>query len=349
MIEIRNISMTLDEFSLEDISLHVREKEYMVLLGPSGSGKTLLLETIAGIYRPAGGQILMEGKNITETPPGKRRIAMVYQDYMLFPHLTLEENIAFGLKTRKAPLSEVKEKVTASAEMLGITHLLHRFPQGLSGGEQQRAAIARAVVTEPRVLLLDEPLSAVDEFTTERLHRELKRIHQLTGATTVHITHRFDEAYALADRIAVMRSGKILQVDTPETLFRRPVGCWVARFVGGKNLFPGISAVENGIHWVEAAGVKFKSASELEGEVWVSIRPEDIYISVLGYDEAGLNSMAAEVKNVIDRGRLIEAEIDAGLPLVTVLTRQSAQKTGLHPGKTVYVTFRAEDVHLFKE
>lgn len=349
MIEIRNISKSLDEFSLEDISLHVREKEYLVLLGPSGSGKTLLLETIAGIYRPDRGQILMDGKNITETPPGERRIGMVYQDYMLFPHLTLGDNIAFGLKARKAPPSVVKEKVAASAELLGISHLLHRFPIGLSGGEQQRAAIARAIVTEPGVLLLDEPLSAVDEFTGERLHRELKRIHELTGATTIHITHRFDEAYSLADRIAVMRNGRIYQVDTPETLFRRPVDCWVARFTGGKNLFPGTAAVENGVNRVDVTGVKLKSASELVGDVWVSIRPEDIYISGRGYDEAGLNSLAAKVKGVIDRGRLLEAEIDAGLPLITVLTRQSAQKTGLQPGKTVFVTFRAEDVHLFKE
>jgi len=349
MIELRDISKKLDEFSLEDISLTVREKDYLVLLGPSGAGKTLLLETIAGIYRPDRGQILMDGKDITETPPGERQIAMVYQDYMLFPHLTLAENIAFGLKARKAPPDAIEEKVSASAEMLGISHLLHRHPHGLSGGEQQRGAIARAIVTEPRVLLLDEPLSAVDEFTTERLHREIKKIHELTGATTIHITHRFDEAYALADRIAVMRDGRIYQVDTPEVLFRRPVSCWVARFVGGKNLFRGEAVKDGGVNCVEVGGVTIKSASVLEGEVWLSIRPEDIYISRVGFDEAGLNSLAAEVRGVIDRGRLIEAEMDAGISLVTVLSRQSAQKIGLHPGKAVHVTFRAEDVHLFKE
>ena len=349
MIVLRDISKKLDEFSLEDISLIVREKEYLVILGPSGSGKTLLLETIAGIYGPDRGQILMEGKDITETPPGERHIGMVYQDYMLFPHLTLAENIAFGLKARKVPPGVIHGKVAASAEMLGISHLLHRYPHGLSGGEQQRGAIARAIVTEPRVLLLDEPLSAVDEFTTERLHREIKKIHELTGATTIHITHRFDEAYALADRIAIMRDGRIYQVDTPEVLFRRPVSCWVARFVGGKNLFRGVAVKDNRVTCVNVEGVTIKSASGLEGEVWLSIRPEDIYISRPGFDEPGLNSLTAEVKGVIDRGRLIEAEMDAGLPLVTVLSRQSAQKIGLHPGKAVHVTFRAEDVHLFKE
>ncbi len=217
MIEINGVFKTIENFSLEDISLTIREKEYLVILGPTGSGKTLLLETLAGIYRPDRGVIVIKGKDVTDTPPEKRHIGMVYQDYMLFPHLTLGENIAFGLKTAKKSPALIKEKVEEMSAMLGISHLLHRFPAGLSGGEQQRGAIARAMVMEPSALLLDEPFSAVDEFTALRLQKEVKKLHHLTGATTVHITHRFDEAYVLADRIAVMNSGKIIQVDTPET------------------------------------------------------------------------------------------------------------------------------------
>lgn len=349
MIEIRSISKRFAEFALADISLTVKEREYLVLLGPTGAGKTLLLETIAGIYRPDRGQIRVNGMDITHMPPGERQIGMVYQDYMLFPHLTLEENIKFGLEARKVNSMLIEKKVRESTELLGISHLLHRYPNKLSGGEQQRGAIARAIVTEPRVLLLDEPLSAVDEFTTERLHREIKKIHELSGATTIHITHRFDEAYALADRITIMNNGKIHQEGTPETLFRKPADTWVARFVGCKNLFRGTARIENDTNHVDIGGVKFKSATRLQGEVWLSIRPEDIYISRRPYfNEPRLNAFKAKVTHIINRGRLIEAEIDAGIPLITVLSRQSAQKTGLEPGKEIYITIRMEDVHLFR-
>jgi len=347
MIEISHISKRYDNFSLEDISLTIREKEYMVILGPSGAGKTLLLETIAGIHQPDKGEIRLHGKDITGMPPGERHIAVVYQDYMLFPHLTLEQNIGFGLKARKTASSIIEKKINESAEMLGITHLLHRYPLTLSGGEQQRAAIARAIVTEPAVLLLDEPLSAVDEFTTERLHRELKRIHRLTGATTIHITHRFDEAYLLGDRIAVMNNGKIIQVDSPPVIFRKPANLWIAQFVGGKNIFQGHAAIINNVNHVKVGSATIKSSSSLIGEVRLSIRPEDIYISKHTFNEPHLNSLTAVVTGITDRGRFIEAQIDAGIPLITVLSRQSAHKVELSPGKEVIVTFKTDDVHLF--
>ncbi|MCP4152629.1 MAG: ATP-binding cassette domain-containing protein [bacterium] len=364
MIELCNISKKFANFSLENISLAVRAKEYLVILGPTGAGKTLLLETIAGISLPDRGKILMEGKDITLALPAKRHVGMVYQDYMLFPHLTLQQNIAFGLEARKLPRDTIKKKVQLMAEMLGISHLLQRYPKGLSGGEQQRATIGRALVTEPAALLLDEPLSAVDEFTAERLQVEIKKLHKLTGATTLHITHRFDEAYALADRIAIMNRGRIVQLDTPENIFRRPVNSWVARFVGCKNLFQGKAAIENGGCTVTALqvpkdtplqgekethqqGMLIKSLSKHNGEVMVSVRPEDIFISNTFFTEPGLNSFAARVRGIVDRGRLIEAELDAGIPLVTVLSRQSAQKMELRSGRDIYITIRTEDVHLF--
>lgn len=350
MIGLRGISKSFPEFSLQSINLSVKNKEYLVLLGPTGAGKTLVLETIAGIYRPDTGRICIDGSDITDTPPGQRQIGMVYQDYMLFPHLTLAQNIAFGLEARKKVSSDViQQKVRDSAEMLAISHLLDRYPKTLSGGEQQRGAIARAIVTEPRVLLLDEPLSAVDEFTTERLHLEFKRIHQLTGATTIHITHRFDEAYALADRIAIMNHGRIHQEGSPETLFRKPADRWVAQFVGCKNLFPGKALRQNNQTRVQINGAEFYSSTPLQGDVWVSIRPEDIYISRRKHNESGVNSFTAKIINIINRGRLIEAEVDAGISLITALSRQSAQKVDLHPGKSVYITIRSQDVHLFKE
>ncbi|MCP4220173.1 MAG: ABC transporter ATP-binding protein [bacterium] len=349
MIEIDGVCKTIDNFSLEDVSLEIAEKEYMVILGPTGSGKTLLLETLAGIYQPDRGSIRMHGKDITATPPEDRNIGMVYQDYMLFPHLTLGENIAFGLKAAKNEKSFIKAKVEEAAEMLGISHLLHRLPAGLSGGERQRGALARAMVTEPRAMLLDEPFSAVDEYTAEKLQTEIKKLHRLTGATTIHITHRFDEAYVLADRIAVMKEGKIIQVDVPEVIFRRPVNLWLARFVGCKNLFPCKVVKESGFFCADVEGVGFQSVTGISGDAWLSIRPEDIYISRSEFRRAGLNSFEAVVKGIMDRGRLIEAELDAGIRLITVLSRQSAQKMELEPGCKVHITIRAEDVHLFKD
>ncbi len=350
MIEIRHISKTFGDFSLRDISLTVSQNEYLVLLGPTGAGKTLLLETIAGIYRPDAGHILLNGVDITATPPRERQIAVVYQDYMLFPHLTLAQNIAFGLTLRKKESAEqISQKVAAMADLLGITHLLHRYPHTLSGGEQQRGAIARAMITQPRVLLLDEPLSAVDEFTTQRLHQEIKKIHLLSGATTIHITHRFDEAYALADRIAIMHNGRIHQEGTPETLFSQPVDCWVAGFVGCKNVFPGQAVLENNGSHVVVSGVSFRSLTPLAGEVWVSIRPEYINLSRFEHTQSSVNSFCATVTAIINRGRLLEAQLEAGISLITVLTRQSAQKLALQIGKSLYISIPVAAVHLFKE
>ncbi|MCD6133364.1 MAG: ATP-binding cassette domain-containing protein, partial [Deltaproteobacteria bacterium] len=204
MIEIENISKNLGEFFLRDISFDIKDGEYFMILGPTGAGKTILLETIAGIYRPDKGRILMAGKDITYVPPKDRNISMVYQDYMLFPHLNVEQNVAFGLRLRKTPKEIIKDKVEKSSKLLNIYHLLHRYPGTLSGGEKQRVAIARAMVIEPYALLLDEPLSALDMQTRDRLRQELKRIHSITKTTIVHVTHNFEEVFSLADRVAVM-------------------------------------------------------------------------------------------------------------------------------------------------
>ncbi len=347
MIEIKEITKTFPDFQLNNISLSIAEKEYLAILGPTGSGKTLLLETIAGIFPPDSGRIMVNGDDITDAPPSRRQVGMVYQDYMLFPHLTLSQNIAFGLEARKIPAEQIRQKVSQMAEMLGIAHLLHRRPGTLSGGEQQRGAIARALVIEPTALLLDEPLSALDESTANRLQKEIKQIHQLTGATTIHITHRFEEAYVMADRIAVMKDGRIIQVDTPEGIFRRPRNHWVADFVGCRNLFQGAAQKEGDITMVTLQGLTMKSVTGLTGPVGLSVRPEDIYITRQPLNEPNLNSFSGRVTAIIDRGRLWEAEIDIGVPLLTVLTRQSAQKVSLQPGKAVHISFHARDTHLF--
>jgi molybdate/tungstate transport system ATP-binding protein len=204
MLRVERLSIRLGEFDLRNISLEVREGEYFVLLGPTGTGKTVLVECIAGLHRPKSGRIFLNGRDITDLPPEERGIGYVPQDYALFPNLTAFENIAFGLRVRKFPEAMVRRKVQELAEWLGITYLLHRLPLTLSGGEKQRVALARALAVEPKVLLLDEPLAAVDEQTRERLCRELKAIQRQTGATFVHVSHNFEETLAVADRIGVM-------------------------------------------------------------------------------------------------------------------------------------------------
>jgi len=267
MIRIENISTDLGEFKLNDATLQIDEGEYFIILGPTGAGKTILIETIAGIYRPDHGKIFLNGADITDTLPKDRQISMVYQDYMLFPHLTVAGNIGFGLRQKKIAKSEIIAKTDEIAELLGISHLLSRYPGTLSGGEKQRIAIARAVVTEPKVLLLDEPLSALDSRTTERLQKELARIHEITGTTTIHVTHSFGEAFALGDRIAVMCGGRIIQVGAPDDVFRRPNSEFIADFVGVENLFRGKSVIHVDIAMVRTDGILIVSSSLKSGDV----------------------------------------------------------------------------------
>ncbi len=253
MLRLDDIRLTLGSFSLRNIHLRIRAGEYLVLLGPTGTGKTVLLETIAGLHAPDSGKILLHNQDITETAPEKRRLGIVYQDYALFPHFTVFENIGFGLKMRKTPAKDIDRQVRAMADFSGISHLLTRLPANLSGGERQRAALARALVLQPEMLLLDEPLSAVDRMTGGFLRDELKRIHRELGMTILHITHNLQEAFFLADKMAVMRDGKILQQGTPGEIFQRPANRFTAEMMGIKNIIPA-RMMKNGIYEVEGLG-----------------------------------------------------------------------------------------------
>lgn len=347
MIRIENISKDLGEFKLNDVSLRISEGEYFVILGPTGAGKTILLETVAGIYHQDHGRIFLNGRDITDIPPKGRSISMVYQDYMLFPHLNVKENIGFGLRQKKIAKSEIRVKVSKIAEILGISHLLTRYPDTLSGGEKQRTAIARAVVIEPAVMLLDEPLSALDARTTAMLREELARIHKLTKTTTIHVTHSFEEAFALGDRIAVMCGGRIIQVGAPDEVFRRPNSRFIADFVGVENLFRGRSVVHNDLALVQVDGIRIASSSLKSGDVSISIRPEDILISKKEIESSARNSFSGEIADVRNMGVITRVVVDVGVPLTVVLTKRSYEDANLARGVYVYTTFKASAVHLF--
>ncbi|MCO6040506.1 ABC transporter ATP-binding protein [Thermococcus alcaliphilus] len=218
--------------ALDNITLEIEDKEFMALLGPSGSGKSTLLYTIAGIYKPTAGRIYFDGRDVTEVPPKDRNVGLVFQNWALYPHMKVFKNIAFPLELKKVPKEEIEKKVREVAKMLHIDHLLDRYPWQLSGGQQQRVAIARALVKEPDVLLLDEPLSNLDALLRLEVRAELKRLQKELGITAVYVTHDQAEALAMADRIAIIREGKILQVGEPDEVYYKPMYKFVAGFLG---------------------------------------------------------------------------------------------------------------------
>ena len=248
MLLLQNIHLKLGAFCLKDLSLHVNRGEYMVILGPTGTGKTVLLETVAGIHTVRDGKIFIHGQDVTWLPPEKRQIGIVFQDYALFPHMTVRKNITFGLGLKGKSKKKTEKAVRKIADFLDINDILDRRPGNLSGGEKQRVALARALALEPYILLLDEPLSALDHQTQDRLKYELKRIHQETGITIVHVTHDLTEAFFLADHMAVMKDGHILQQDTPSNIVKEPKSRTVARLVGIKNLIPSTMADNGRLH-----------------------------------------------------------------------------------------------------
>jgi molybdopterin-binding protein len=348
MLHIEHVSKDMGEFILKDVSLEVPQGEYVVIIGPTGAGKTILLETVAGIYPPDSGRINLDGRDITHEEPRNRNICMVYQDYMLFPHLSVHDNILFGLRNRHMPKPEIERRVEESASLLGISHLLHRRPDTLSGGEQQRTAIARAIVMEPSVLLLDEPLSALDGRTREALRSELKRLHDTLDTTVLHITHNFEEVFSLADRVAVMNQGEIVQVGTPDAVFRKPNCEFIADFVGVENLFKGTCRMDNGNTVIETGGLSLVSTTcTRDGEVFVSVRPEDIMVSRARPEISAQNVFRGTVSESVDAGMVMRVVVDAGLPFVVTLTRQAYQDLDIRKGDSVHLIFKAASVHVF--
>ena len=347
MLRIESLSITLGEFSLQDVSLEVKPNEYFIILGQTGAGKTILLETIAGIYAPDTGRIFLNDREITALEPRERKIGMVYQDYMLFPHLTVEDNIAFGLHQRKIPSDEMRTLVDEMCTLLEIGHLAKRYPGTLSGGEQQRVALARALVLRPAVLLLDEPMSALDRRTRERMRRELSRIRRLTGTTIIQITHHFDDVFALADRIAIMRAGRIVQVGDTAEVFLHPADTFVAEFLGIGNIIGGMSSRTGNIARITPPrGPAFSAASDIVGEVVATLHAEDVILSKAPFDSSARNCLAGIVSEVIPSGSTVRVILDTGFPLTALLTRESCRELNLQSGSTVYATFKATAVHV---
>lgn len=286
-VEVRGVQKIFDSnrgrhVALKSINLTINDGEFLTILGPSGCGKTTLLRILAGFETPTRGDVLLDGQAITNVPPNKRPMAMVFQSYALFPHLTVFDNIAYGLKIAKVPKQEITERVEVVLSIMDLVGLGDRLPTQLSGGQQQRVALARSVVVRPRVLLFDEPLSNLDARLRDQMRSELRRIQQQLGVTSVYVTHDQTEAMAMSDRIVVMSEGHIEQVGSPEDIYRRPESLFVADFIGKANVLASKVAARNGSSaTLEVLGVSvvLDSCTESGEAAMVVIRPEDVSIA----------------------------------------------------------------------
>lgn len=344
MLRVEKVFKDWKDFHLRDIIFDVKEGEHFIILGPSGAGKTVLLEIIAGIVKPDLGRVYLDGRDVTNVLPEKRGLAYVPQNYALFPNMTVYDNIAFGLKVRKLPRAEIERKVQEIAEVLGISHLLHRRPRTLSGGEQQRVALARALIIEPPLILLDEPFANLDVQTRGRLLAEMKRWRKELGFTALHVTHSFEEAVSLGDHVGVMLDGRLVQVGTVREVFSRPANEEVARFLGFENIIEGIAKGRK----LRANGVEIELPVDVKGKIRVGIRPEDIILSLEQIKSSARNEFKAIVDSVEELGPMVRVHLRVhGLSLTAFITRSSMLELGIEKGKEVYISFKASALHVF--
>lgn len=307
-IRLEGLSLALGRFRLEDLSLDVRSGEYLVLLGPTGAGKTVLLETVLGLRRPARGRVLLRGRDVTGLPPERRNLGYVPQDYALFPHLTVSGNLAYGPAVRGWEPADRDARVAELLELLRLEPQAQALPATLSGGEQQRAAVGRALAVRPDVLLLDEPLCALDETRRSVLARELRRIQRSQGATFVHVCHDLDEAAEVADRVALLAEGRVHQTGTLDELVRQPRDEFVARFTGACNVFRVHGAAE-GLAVLEG-GLQVPAADAREGAVLV-VRPEALRLLDDGA-AAGETAFPGTVVYRVDRVGWTDLDVELG-------------------------------------
>jgi molybdate transport system ATP-binding protein len=324
-LEIENLHVNLGEFYLKGVSLSLDRGNYLAIMGPTGAGKTIFLESVIGFYRPDRGIIRLKGRDITNELPEKRGIGIVYQDCALLPHLTVYDNIAYGLK--KKTRNGIREKVGEMAGGLHIDHILHRKPANLSGGEQQRVALARALVVEPRLLLMDEPFSALDPGTRRKTRKLLRRIIQKQNTTVIHITHDLDDAWALADTAAFFRDGRLSQFGTLGEVFNRPTSQFIADFVGVTILHGKAVERKNGQTCLAVNGFQMFSLDDAEpgADVRVAVRPENISISRNRPDKISTQNIIPGILEYIDQdGNFCSLGIRAEKTLFTVLVTNNA-------------------------
>lgn len=325
--------------AVDTVSFDVPEGKFVTLLGPSGCGKTTTLRLIAGFYDPDTGDIHIGDRAVKDIPPERRGTAMVFQDFALFPHMKVFDNIAYGLQARRMPRSKIGERVSEVRELLRIQGLEDKFPHQLSGGQQQRVALARALVVEPEVLLLDEPLSNLDAKLRVRVRTELRQLQQQFGKTTIYVTHDQSEALALSDIVVVMNKGRIEQVGTPVELYRRPVSRFVADFIGDANLLP--AKVGEALVTVGGYSLSFEQPGVPSGMATLMVRPEAIRFGDHG------DGLPGRVRGVFFMGMFVNYVVETEVGIVTVIDPHG---DGLHQiGSEVKLQFVPDKLCLLPE
>jgi molybdate/tungstate transport system ATP-binding protein len=346
MLKIKNINKNFPSFSLKDISLDIRIGEYLTLLGPSGSGKTVLLEILAGVQKQDDGHIILQNKNISNSLPENRSIGLLYQHYMLFNHMTVFDNITFSLKVKNIPQSDIAMRTNDIAELLQISQLFNRYPYNLSGGEKQRVALARSLIMKPDILLLDEPFTAIDTHLRRKVIEEISRLHKSLGLTIIQVTHDIDEALYLADKIAIIDKGKIIQHGSKETVFKNPKNKFVANFIGYKNIFKG--NIENNNHFKTKEVVITLDSKHHNEEKYILIPPESITISnSTSSSTSARNQFNGTITKIIQRNGFYELAIDIGINISAYITHESINNLNLEQNKQCTIAFKATSIKLF--
>jgi spermidine/putrescine ABC transporter ATP-binding subunit len=336
---------------IDRVDLEINEGEFLTLLGPSGCGKTTTLRIVAGFLSPNSGRVLFNGKDVTRVPTQSRKLGMVFQDYALFPHLTVADNVAFALRTRGTPRAEIERRVKELLSLIRLPALAHRYPAELSGGQQQRVAIARALAHTPAVLLMDEPLGALDLKLREAMQDELHSIQRQLGITTIYVTHDQEEALSLSHRIALMRGGRIEQLGTPREIYSKPSTPFCAFFLGKVNFLPGSVAETAGDRYrvvVEGNTLSCpinaqRGRFERDARVVLGIRPEDLSLDDTR-PAAGRNVLRGRIQREKFIGKIVQFDVEVG-PTTVVVDGSASQAKGV--GANVQLVWDAEKTHIY--
>ncbi len=347
MLELKDININLGDFSLRNFSISVKKGDYYVILGESGAGKSILLELLSGLIKPDSGMILFNNENITKQSIQKREIGLVFQDYAIFPHMNVFDNIAFPIRKKGFSKQIIKNKIDKIAEQTDVTHLLKRKTTELSGGELQRVAMARTLILKPKLLLLDEPLVSLDVKLKDNLRSLLRNLNK-AGQTIIHITHDYEEAISLASKIAVIKSGELIQEGKSIEIFNHPKSEFVANFTGVKNFFKAKYISDNKVFVKKTITIQAQPC-EQEDEGYIMIPGETIIISEYKQKSSAVNNFPGQIISIIPSRFGNEINVDIGIDLVVHITNESVKNLKLNEGKEVWISFKANSVRFISK